>query len=158
MFSPVSGMVAAALPVLLVWAGAVDALTSSIPNALVVLLAVCFALFAGATGISATAIFTHILCAGTILIGGFVLFSFSLLGGGDAKLLASAALWFGFENLLPFLASVALAGGALAATYLAADAIRAQFGLPLERPSTIPYGAAIATGALAVLPDWLAAF
>ncbi len=158
MFSPMTAMAAAALPVLLVWAGAVDTVTRSIPNAIVLLLAACFALFAAAAGIPAIDVLTHLVCASAILAAGFVLFSHSLLGGGDAKLLAGASLWFGFENILPFLASVALAGGVLSLVYLAASGIGAWFGLPIPRSSTIPYGAAIAAGALAVLPDWLAAY
>ena len=158
MFSPVTALAAATLPVLLVWAGAVDAVTRSIPNSIVLLLAACFGFIAAVAGITPAEIFTHFVCACAILAGGFVLFSHSLLGGGDAKLLASAALWFGFDNILPFLSAVALAGGVMTVAYLAANAMKAQLGLSCRRCSTVPYGAAIAAGALAILPDWLAAF
>jgi len=126
--------------------------------AVVLSLAVCFVLFAAMAGLPVLDAGAHVLCAVTILAGGFVLFYLSLLGGGDAKLLASAALWFGFDQLLPFLASVALAGGVLSLAYMAANAMRTEFGWPFSDTRSVPYGAAIAAGALAVLPDWLASF
>ena len=87
-----------------------------------------------------------------------MLFSQTLIGGGDAKLLAGAALWFGFENVLPFLAGVALAGGVLTLAYLFAGLVRKQLDASRAPVTTVPYGAAIAGGALAAIPGWLAAF
>ena len=80
------------------------------------------------------------------------------MGGGDAKLLAAASLWFGFENLLPFLAATALAGGVLSLAYLAFSAARVGLGQDTVIARNVPYGAAIAAGGLSVLPDWLASF
>jgi prepilin peptidase CpaA len=158
MHSEVTATAAAVFPVLVVWAGAVDAVSRSIPNAVVATLAACFAVFAVAAGLPARDVSEHLLCAFAVLACGFVLFSISVLGAGDAKLLAGAALWFGFDKILPFIASVAFAGGLLALAYLAANALRVHFGWPSSDVRTVPYGAAIAAGALAVLPDWLAAF
>lgn len=155
MSSSLTSTAAATLPVLLVWAGAVDIVTRAIPNLIVLLLVVSFGLFAAGMGLPARDFVAHFACAVTVLAGGFVLFVRSMIGGGDAKLLAAAALWFGFENLLPFLTGVAMAGGALAIAYLAVHAIRQWLGLTSERASTIPYGAAVAAGALAVLPNCL---
>jgi prepilin peptidase CpaA len=157
MFTPLIALAAAALPVLAVWAGAVDTLTKSIPNSIVAGLAASFFTFAIAAGLGQAQLFSHALCAFSILAGGFVLYSNALIGAGDAKLLGSLALWFGFENILPLLAWIALAGGLLSLICLACHAIRARFGLASERIPSIPYGAAIAAGALAVLPDWLTA-
>ncbi len=149
---------AAALPVLLVWAGAVDIFTRAIPNAVVLLLAACFALFAVAAGMPLFQIAAHAACASVVLLFGFLLFSTSLIGGGDAKLLAAASLWFGFDSLLPFLAGTAIAGGVLSLAYLAFSAARVGLGQESALARTVPYGAAIAAGALQVLPDWLASF
>ncbi len=157
MLTSLAAMAAAALPVLLVWAGAVDIFTGSIPNPVVLAIAACFVVFAGVTGIGAGQLFAHLACAAAVLTGGFVLFSKGLIGGGDAKLLAGAALWFSFDSILPFLAGVALAGGVLTLAYLAVNALRTQLGAASARPKTIPYGAAIAAGALAVFPEWFAA-
>jgi len=153
--SSVTGTAAAALPVLLVWGGAADLITKSIPNSVALLLAASFIVFAGSAGISTPQLVTHLLCGCAVLAGGFALFYSSLIGGGDAKLLASASCWFGFENIMPFLAAVALAGGVLALIYLVLQQLRAQLGLELEHSPTLPYGAAIAAGGLAILPDAL---
>ena len=93
---------AAALPVILVWAAAVDILTRTIPNTVVLLLTACFALFAIAAGMPLAEIVAHAACASTVLIFGFLLFSLSMIGGGDAKLLAAASLWFGFGSCFRF--------------------------------------------------------
>ena len=158
MDSTLTATAAAALPVLLVWAGAVDIFTRAIPNAVVLLLAACFALFAVAAGMPPFQIAAHAACASVVLLFGFLLFSTSLIGGGDAKLLAAASLWFGFDSLLPFLAGTAMAGGVLSLAYLAFSAARVGLGQESALARTVPYGAAIAAGALQVLPDWLASF
>ena len=158
MDSSLTATAAAALPVLLVWAAAVDILTRAIPNSVVLLLAGAFGLFAGTAGMSVAQIVVHVVCACAVLTFGFLLFSRSLMGGGDAKLLAAASLWFGFENLLPFLAATALAGGVLSLACLAFSAARVGLGQETVIARNVPYGAAIAAGGLAVLPDWLASF
>jgi prepilin peptidase CpaA len=157
MDSSLTATAAAALPVLLVWAAAVDLLTRAIPNTVVLLLALCFGVFALAAGMPAVQVVAHLACAGVVLACGFFLFSYCLIGGGDAKLLAAASLWFGFDSLLPFLAGTALAGGLLSLAWLAVSAASIQMGRETALARTVPYGAAIAAGALAVLPDWLAA-
>jgi len=158
MLSPMTVTAAAALPVLLVWAGAVDIITRSIPNSIALLLAASFSVFAAAAGLSTPQLLTHAVCACAVLTGGFLLYSQSLIGGGDAKLLASLALWSGFENILQLLAWVALAGGVLSLAWLCAHSVRMRLGLVSARLPEVPYGVAIAAGALIVLPDWLAAF
>ncbi len=156
MDSSLTATAAAALPVILVWAAAVDILTRAIPNTVVLLLAACFALFAVAAGMPLAQVAAHAACASAVLLFGFLLFSLSVVGGGDAKLLAAASLWFGFETLLPFLAATALAGGVLSLAYLAFSAVRVGLGQDVSIARTVPYGAAIAAGGLAVVPDWLA--
>jgi prepilin peptidase CpaA len=158
MDSSLTATAAAALPVFLVWAAAVDILTRAIPNTVVLLLTACFAVFAIAAGMPLAQIVAHAACASVVLLFGFLLFSQSMIGGGDAKLLAAASLWLGFENLLPFLAATALAGGVLSLMYLAVSAAKVGLGQEAAIARTVPYGAAIAAGGLAVLPDWLAAF
>jgi len=102
-----------------------------------------------------------------LLLVGIFLFSLGWLGGGDAKILAAAALWLGFDHLVMFLAYTAAFGGALAMAILAYRSMPAS-ALPLpgwaERLHTkgegMPYGIAIAAGALFVYPatNWYAAF
>jgi prepilin peptidase CpaA len=91
--------------------------------------------------------------AAVALAAGYVLFHFGLVGGGDAKLLAAAALYFGVAQL-PFLAAaVVLIGGAVAVGYLVFRPRHAMRGLTHRGRSEgsavgIPYGVAISAGAL----------
>ena len=102
------------LPILLIIAAAGDVVSLRIPNWLTIVTAMLFFPMAFLTGMPLSEFGTHIL-AGVILFGaGFVFFQFGLFGGGDAKLMAAAGLWFGTSQTLPFLLATALAGGALA--------------------------------------------
>lgn len=94
------------------------------------------------------AVFVFVLSAGTIL------FAKRWLGGGDVKLFAATALWFDFAAA-PFLLFAITFGGALVA--LAFIFIRRLLptGLDektgwesLKRRGPIPYGLAIAVGAI----------
>jgi len=88
-------------------------------------------------------------------------------GGGDAKLMAAIALWLGFDSLLPYVLYVALAGGFIATLFSMVRSVplpRAFLGeawaLRLHRTDAgIPYGIALAAGALLVYPQtvWFAA-
>jgi prepilin peptidase CpaA len=87
-------------------------------------------------------------------------------GGGDAKLMAAIGLWIGAENLMPYMLWVALAGGMIAAAFFSVRSMplpRVLLGeawaLRLHRhDSGIPYGLALAAGALLVYPHtvWFA--
>ena len=130
---------------LFVWAAISDIATRRIPNRLVALLALValarlgLELAEGAPALRA---------AGDLALGlgvfafGALLFRFGLFGGGDVKLLAAGALWMGAGSALPFLASTALAGGALALGLLLWIGLA---GRGARRP-TLPYGVAIAAG------------
>jgi prepilin peptidase CpaA len=98
-----------------------------------------------------------------------------LLGGGDAKLIAASTFFLGFERLADFFSTTALSGGILALLYLIGHAVlsgrtmrlpplsstasrhswrrRLKVALAAEhrrvaRKQSIPYGVAIAAGAL----------
>lgn len=85
------------------------------------------------------------LAASLLLLAlGTLAFQARLLGGGDVKLFAAAALWIGVADLLPFLARTALAGGVLAVGVLA-------WGLATRgrgAQGSLPYGVAIALGGI----------
>ena len=55
----------------------------------------------------------HLAAAAVVLAVAFVFFSQGWIGGGDAKLAAATALWFGFDHLLDYLLYASLFGGAL---------------------------------------------
>lgn len=78
---------------------------------------------------------------------GVFLYAVRWMGGGDAKLIAAAALAFDLTGLLIFLAAVAIIGGLVAIGSI-------MVGLFLPAPSAgrrrreVPYGVAIAAGAI----------
>ena len=95
------------------------------------------------------------------LVVGMALVTRGWIGGGDAKLFAAAALWLGLPALLTYAAVTCVAGGALALLLLS---LRGAWLRPLvlmgpgwftrlaEPGENVPYGVAIAVGALAAFP------
>lgn len=90
-------------PVAMAFAGAMDFFTMTIPNRVSILLIGAFAVAAVVAGMPLTAVANHVLAGILLLACGIVMFSRGWLGGGDAKLLAAAALWIGFDNLFIYL-------------------------------------------------------
>ena len=82
--------------------------------------------------------------------GVFALFAIAfyvgMMGGGDVKLAAAIALWFPPAATLGFLVYMSLAGGIVTLVVVALHKLRSKEGKP-----EIPYGVAIAIGALAIL-------
>lgn len=83
---------------------------------------------------------------------GTLMFASGKFGGGDVKLLAATALWFDLLGGLRMLAAVFIAGGVLALLIIggravAPESIRSRTAV-LKAGSGIPYGLAIAAGAL----------
>lgn len=87
------------------------------------------------------------LAAGSIV---FVLlagaFYAGMMGGGDVKLASALALWFSPAGTVKFLVLMSVAGGVLTLGILGWHRARGREGRP-----EIPYGVAIAFGALAIL-------
>lgn len=143
-------------PALMIVAGIGDWLTMKIPNWLNGLIGVCFFIAAFLTGMPLEQIGWHIVAGAAVLAAGFGLFAFRFIGGGDAKLLAVAALWLGTGQLIEFLVIMTLAGGLLAIAmkfwwWLKLESeIRKLDGLKSKLKSSIdlPYGIAITIGAL----------
>lgn len=150
---------------LMILAGTGDVLSRRIGNRLVLLIAVGFFPLALADGLPFSAILMHTAVGLMVLLAGFVLFSFGVLGGGDAKLLGAAAIWFGPEGLPHFLIMTTLAGGILGLAVLAWSFISFELQFRERGPShllssvrpSVPYGFAIAAGAILAVPgSWLA--
>ena len=55
----------------------------------------------------------HLAAAAVVLAVAFVFFSQGWIGGGDAKLAAATALWFGFAHLIDYLLYASIFGGVL---------------------------------------------
>ena len=84
-----------------------------------------------------------------------VTFFIGMMGGGDVKLAAALALWFTPEETVRFMVYMSLAGGILTLVVMAAHRRWPNWqvddaGQPRIKPE-VPYGVAIAAGALVVL-------
>jgi len=154
-------------PAAMAFAGAMDLLTMTIPNRVSIVLVAAFAVAAAMVGIGWWALASHVGAGLLMLTIGIGMFALGWIGGGDAKLLASAALWLGFEHLLPYLMLTAMAGGALAVAILVYRRMppplwlaRQPWALQLHGgKSGIPYGIALAAAGLHIFPStvWFAA-
>lgn len=152
---------AALVAVLLVAAGT-DLLRRRIPNALCLAVAALALLSRAAT--SAPQELWQPVAAGLVSLAMLLpLWARGLLGGGDLKLFVATALWVGLDGLLQLALAVALAGGLLALVALTmrrAAVVLALAVAPLspsaawlltefsESWSSLPYGVAIAAGAI----------
>ena len=150
----------------MVYAGLTDLTTMKIRNGLVMLLLVSYAGLAPLAGFAASDIAWSAGVGAAVLAFFFALFAFGWIGGGDAKLFAAAALWFGWEQLLDYGLAAGLIGGALTIAILLARRMplppilgRQSWILRLHDPKTgVPYGIALAAAALALYPHtvWFA--
>jgi prepilin peptidase CpaA len=153
-------------PALMAFAACSDLLTMTISNRISLALAGGFLLLALATGMSLGAVGMHLAAAAVVLTVAFICFAQGWIGGGDAKLAAATALWFGFDYLLNYLIYASLFGGALTLLLiqfrllpLPAVLARQNWILRLhEKGAGVPYGIALAAAALAVYPStgWMA--
>jgi len=154
-------------PALMAFAAASDLLTMTISNRISLALGVSFLALALMSGMPAFDILAHLGAGATVLVVSFGCFAMGWVGGGDAKVAAGAALWFGFGHLLEYLLYASLFGGALTLLLLQFR----QWPLPYQfagqpwltklhaKESGIPYGIALAIGALVVYPEteWIKA-
>ena len=101
-------------PAAMAFAGCMDLFTMTIPNRISLALLAAFLVAAPLAGISFETFLMHVGVGLGVLLVGMVLFSLKLLGGGDAKLMAAAALWIGPTNLVMYVAQTSILGGALA--------------------------------------------
>lgn len=143
-------------PGLMIASAVSDIAKLRIPNVLVLSLVGFFAICALVVQMPLERLGDHALAGGIMLVAGFALFAPGYIGGGDAKLMAAAALWLGLDGLLPFIFFMTMFGGALALTLLMFRK------LPLPAPlnavdwigrlhtpnGAAPYGVAISAGAL----------
>jgi prepilin peptidase CpaA len=96
-----------------------------------------------------------------VLALGLALWAPGWLGGGDVKLIAAGALWFGWPDVLSFILFAGAAGGVLALVLIALRRISPVLPVSAEalgktalaQGAPAPYAVAIAAGALFVLPQ-----
>jgi prepilin peptidase CpaA len=151
-----------AFPLLVIVAALTDLTSFTIPNRISALLLLGFLPAALALGRPWVEIGMDAAVFVAALMAGMAMFAVGWIGGGDAKLLAAVSLWLGLGAMPVFLIVTALAGGALAVLLMNARASWVQpylDGAPgwLARLATpgadVPYGVAIATGALVAFPQ-----
>ena len=154
-------------PALMAFAAASDLFTMTISNRVSLALAAGFVALALLSGMGLHDVLSHIGAGAAVLTVAFACFAMGWIGGGDAKVAAGAALWFGFGHLLDYLLYASLFGGALTLLLLQFR----QWPLPYmfagqpwllklhAKETGIPYGIALAIGALAIYPetDWIRA-
>jgi prepilin peptidase CpaA len=154
-------------PALMAFAASSDLFTMTISNRLSLALAGTFFVLAAMTGMSGAQMLSHTGAAFAVLAVAFFFFTRGWIGGGDAKLAAATALWFGFDHLLDYFLYASIFGGALTLLMLRfrllplPDALAGQeWARRLHRlDGGIPYGIALAAAALAVYPhtEWMKA-
>lgn len=148
------------LPAAFLVAAFSDVTRYTIPNWLTAGIALAFPLVALWAGLPPLVILVHI-GVGIFALGlGMMLFALGWLGGGDAKLVAAAALWAGPTAVWVFALAAALAGGALTLFLLFFRKLPLPGGLASkdwiarlhDHEAGIPYGVALAAGAIYALP------
>ena len=148
-------------PALMAFAASSDLLTMTISNKLVIGLATGFFVMAFLLGLSASEIGNHLAAGAVVLTVAFFCFARGWIGGGDAKIAAAIALWFGFEQVLNYLLCASLLGGVLTWLMLKfrseplppALARYAWIARLHEADAGVPYGIALAAAALIIYPD-----
>ncbi|MBU3922213.1 MAG: prepilin peptidase [Alphaproteobacteria bacterium] len=126
----------------------------TIPNWLNITLAVLFVPAALVSGLPLEMIGGHLLAGALALVIAFGLFAFRIFGGGDAKMIPAAVLWMGPSAAIPFVYWMAIIGGACALLLVIGrrsvpvSAVPGFMRAPFEPKAGVPYGVAIAGGAL----------
>ena len=154
-------LVLAAFAILVIVAALRDVTSYTIPNKLSLALVALFPVAALSLGLPLPLLGQHLAVGAAALVAGMAMFALRWIGGGDAKLFAAAALWLGWPAILTDVAVTGLAGGALAVVLLALRSTHvrpfvpngpAWFSRLAEPGENVPYGVAIAVGALAAFP------
>ena len=135
------------LALLLVIAAVIDVRTFTISNRLNLTVALLAPLYWWSVGLPLWPGVAIQLAVAAAVFGLFAIaFFVGMLGGGDVKLAAAISLWFSTLMTLRFLVFMSIAGGVLTLVVLARHRMLKKPGRP-----EVPYGVAIAIGALAIL-------
>lgn len=149
-------------PFCMAFAAISDTLSMTIANRVSLLLALTFLIVAPLTGMDWQLYAMHIAAGVAVLLVTFTLFAMGGMGGGDAKLLASTALWMGLgPNLMQYLVYSAFAGGVLTMLILSyrgspLSVVTGQYAFLrnfADKDEGVPYGIALGFGGMVVYPD-----
>ena len=141
-------------------AAVMDLFTMTIPNRLSLFLLASFAVLAPVSGLPWAEISMSFAAGAVVLAVCFGFFALNIMGGGDVKLLAASAVWFGFSAALgAFIVQTALWGGlvTLLVALIRSQADRfAVIGIVVPAPilatKKVPYGVAI--GIAGIMTFW----
>jgi prepilin peptidase CpaA len=135
------------LALLLVIAAVIDVRTFTISNRLNLAVALLAPLFWWSVGMPLwPEVAIQLGMAAVVFLLFALAFYAGMMGGGDVKLAAALALWFAPLTTARLLVYMSIAGGVLTLIVLARHRMQKKPGRP-----RVPYGVAIAIGALAIL-------
>jgi prepilin peptidase CpaA len=146
---------------LVLWGMWSDLVSLTIPDWVSIGLVLGFLACAIWAGVSMVTILQYYLVVGCAVFAlGALLFFLGAFGGGDVKMLAAVAIWAGWPMVVELLIKVAFLGGVLALVLLAFRAMSLSARMAAtpwiarlhRRDGGIPYGIAIGTGSLLLLP------
>lgn len=143
---------------LCVYAALRDVETLTITNGLNALIAFLFvpAVIVAAPGWDVAG--WHLAAGAIAFVISVLLFMLGAFGGGDAKMIPGVMLWLGPQATPTFIAVMAVAGGGLALLVMVARRLVPATAAPgfahetLQTGKGVPYGVAIAAGAVACIP------
>jgi prepilin peptidase CpaA len=148
-------VLAAAASLILAWAAVSDVQKRIIPNVSVLALLAVFLVWAVLVLGFGQPLVSALEAAAIAFVATFALYALKVIGAGDSKLFAAAALFFGLGYLPLFALATVLAGGAVAAISLASRPNRALVMFTMKGKGDwgrgVPYGVAIAIGAAVVM-------
>lgn len=142
-------------PISMAYAAFSDLVSMTIENRVSILLSIGFIGVGLLVGLSPETIAMHLGVGLACLVATFAMFAAGWMGGGDAKLIAATALWFGpTADLGVYAMSASMFGGALTLfLLLARSQMHPVTGVDfvdrlLERETGIPYGIALGAAGL----------
>lgn len=149
-------------PALVIVAALRDITSYTIPNWISGGLILAFIPAALALGLPLETIGLQFGVGAVALVAAMAMFALGWIGGGDAKLFAAAALWMGWPAVATFIMVTGLGGGLLTLGLLGLRTQRLRgvasigptwLGRLATPGESVPYGVAIAVGALVAFPD-----
>lgn len=158
---PAIGAAILMIPAICLFIAAVtDLFTMTIPNRLSAFLLASFVVLAPVSGLPWAEISMSFAAGAIVLLVCLGFFALNVMGGGDVKLLAASAVWFGFSPALgAFIFQTALWGGLVTLLVMLVRsqasrfaAIEAFVPAPILTTKKVPYG--IAIGLAGLLTFW----
>lgn len=149
-------------PALMAYSAWSDLFTMTIANWISLLLVGAFVIMAAVSGVPVQEIVVdHLACGAAVLALTFSLFAFGWIGGGDAKLAASTAVWIGWSGLSEYGLIASLLGAVLTfgilwfrrASLPPSLSAKAWIARLHDKTAGVPYGVALASAGLLLYPE-----